>query len=91
MRKKLKSKNGKNIYSKRKMVVERTFADMKHTMGFRDFLLRGQKKVRGEGFLMAIAYNMVRIYHNIKRKGIILKQISRGNIIGENYPAYMTG
>jgi len=91
MRKKLISKNGKNIYRKRKMVVERAFADMKHTMGFRDFLLRGQKKVKGEGFLMATAYNMVRIYHFIKRKGIKLKQIIGGNIIGENYPAYMTG
>lgn len=73
MRKKLSTKEGKKIYSKRKATVERAFGDIKQNMGFRGFCLRGLEKVGGEGALIGIGYNILRIYHYLKRMGRSLK------------------
>ncbi|MCL5266634.1 MAG: transposase [Bacteroidetes bacterium] len=44
MRRKLRTKKGKKIYSKRKETVEPVFGQIKQVRGFRQFLLRGWKK-----------------------------------------------
>ncbi len=38
------------------------FGIIKHVMKFRQFLLRGLEKVKGEWDLVCIAYNLKRIY-----------------------------
>jgi transposase len=55
---KLKSPEGKAIYRKRACTVEPTFGIIKQAMGFRQFLLRGLKKVSGEWDLVCLAYNL---------------------------------
>lgn len=62
MREKLRSDEGRAIYSKRKQTVEPVFGIMKHVMGFRQFLLRGVEKVSGEWSLVSLAYNMKRLH-----------------------------
>src|SRR5712671_5336049 len=48
MRRKLKTQAGKAVYAARKVIVEPVFGQIKQARGFRQFLLRGIRKVRGE-------------------------------------------
>ena len=58
----LQTKEGKKIYSERKSTVEPVFGIIKHVIGFREFMLRGFKEVKGEWNLMCIAYNLKRLH-----------------------------
>ena len=58
MREKLRSLDGKAIYARRKAIVEPVHGQIKAAMGFRQFLLRGLAKVRGEFNLVALSYNL---------------------------------
>lgn len=58
----LQTKEGKSLYALRKSTVEPVFGIMKHVMGFRQFLLRGFEKVKGEWCLLSIAYNLKRLH-----------------------------
>ena len=62
MKHRLQTKEGKEIYALRKSVVEPVFGIIKHVMGFRQFMLRGFEKAKGEWNLMCIAYNLKRLY-----------------------------
>jgi len=64
MKRKLKTKKGKNIYKKRKETVEPVFGIIKSVMGFRQFMLRGLCKVNTEWALVRTAYNFKRL-HNL--------------------------
>lgn len=66
MRDKLRTPEGKEIYSKRNHTVETVFGIIKGAMGFRGFLLRGMKKVSGEWSLVCLSYNMKRLHNLIK-------------------------
>ena len=68
MRTQLESEVGKKKYGKRKQTVEPVFGIIKHGMKFRQFLLRGIDKVRGEWSLVALAYNCRRL-HTLVRAG----------------------
>ena len=46
----------------RKCNVELLFGCIKEAMGFRQFLLRGIRKVRAEWDLVRIAYNLRKLY-----------------------------
>ena len=48
MRRKLQTKIGRAIYAARKAIVEPVFGQIKQARGFRQFLLRGLKKVQEE-------------------------------------------
>lgn len=61
MRSKLNTADGKRIYGRRKVIVEPVFGNIKHNLGFRQFLLRGLKKVKAEFTLIAIVHNMQKI------------------------------
>jgi hypothetical protein len=63
MRRKLKTKAGKAVYAARKAIVEPVFAQIKHARGFRQFLLRGIDKVRGEWALVCLTHNILKCYH----------------------------
>jgi hypothetical protein len=59
MRRKLKTKVGKAVYAARKAIVEPVFGQIKHARGFRQFLLRGIGKVRGEWSLVCLTHNIL--------------------------------
>jgi transposase len=62
MRRKLKTKAGKAVYAARKTIVEPVFGQIKHARGFRQFLLRGLEKVRGEWSLVCLTHNILKLY-----------------------------
>jgi transposase len=62
MRRKLKTKVGKAAYAARKAIVEPVFGQIKHARGFRQFLLRGIGKVRGEWSLVCLTHNILKLY-----------------------------
>ncbi len=62
MAEKLKTPQGKAIYRRRACTVEPVFGIIKAVLGFRQFLLRGLSKVRGEWKLVCLAYNLKRLH-----------------------------
>lgn len=58
---KLKTKAGRALYALRKQTVEPVFGIIKSVMGFRQFSLRGLKKVCGEWLLVCLAWNLKRM------------------------------
>jgi transposase len=63
MKRTLKTKAGKAVYAARKTIVEPVFGQIKQARGFRQFLLRGIHKVRGEWSLLCLTHNILKIYH----------------------------
>lgn len=49
-------------YRLRKQVVEPVFGQIKHARGFRQFLLRGLVKVRGEWAMLCTAHNILKLH-----------------------------
>jgi len=62
MTRKLQTQAGKAVYAARKCVVEPVFGQIKQARGFRQFLLRGFQKVRGEWALVCLTHNILRLY-----------------------------
>ena len=62
MRRKLLTKKGRAIYAKRKEIVEPVFGQTKRCRGFRQFLLRGLKKVKGEWSLICTTHNLLKLW-----------------------------
>jgi hypothetical protein len=62
MKRKLKTKVGKAVYAARKCVVEPVFGQIKQARGFRQFLLRGKEKVKGEWALLCLTHNILRLH-----------------------------
>jgi transposase len=62
MAQRLKTKEGKKIYQKRKETVEPVFGILKQALGFRQLLLRGLEKVNAEWELVCLGYNLKRLY-----------------------------
>lgn len=58
----MQTKEGKELYARRKSTIEPTFGIIKHVMGFKQFLLRGIKKVSGEWDIVCTSYNLKRIH-----------------------------
>ena len=58
---KLKTKAGRARYALRKQTVEPVFGIIKSVLGFRQFSLRGLKKVTGEWTLVCLAWNLKRM------------------------------
>jgi len=65
MRRKLATKQGARVHSRRKAIVEPVFGQMKEVRGLRRFLLRGLEKVRGEFSLFALTHNLLKLYRAI--------------------------
>jgi transposase len=61
MARKLETKRGRARYKRRKVIVEPVFGWAKQVLGFRSFLLRGVRKVRGEWNLVCAALNLRRM------------------------------
>jgi hypothetical protein len=58
----LRTPQGKKLYGLRKQTPEPVFGIIKSVMGFRQFLLRGLDKVRGEWSLVTMAWNLKRMF-----------------------------
>ena len=58
----LRTPEGKKLYALRKQVPEPVFGIIKSVLGFRQFLLRGLDKVRGEWSLVTMAWNLKRMF-----------------------------
>jgi transposase len=64
MERKLQTKVGAAVYATRKCIVEPAFGQIKQARGFRQFLLRGLEKVRGEWALICMTHNILK-FHKI--------------------------
>src|SRR5712692_5656265 len=62
MRHRLKTKEGRALYARRKCTVEPVIGIIKSVLGFRQFLLRGLQNVKGEWDLVAFAWNLKRMF-----------------------------
>ena len=58
----LMTPDGKKLYALRKQTPEPVFGIIKSVLGFRQFLLRGLDRVRGEWSLVTMAWNMKRLF-----------------------------
>ena len=62
MARKLQTKAGATVYAARKSIVEPVFGQIKQARGFRQFLMRGIRKVRGEWALVCATHNILKMY-----------------------------
>jgi len=62
MKRKLQTQAGKAVYAARKCVVEPVFGQIKQARGFRQFSLRGFRKIQGEWALVCLTHNILRLY-----------------------------
>src|ERR1700687_5852858 len=60
----LRTPEGREIYALRKQTVEPVIGNLKRAMNFRQFLLRGQEKAKGEWMLACTAWN-IRHLHSL--------------------------
>jgi transposase len=65
MARKLRTEQGRETYAKRKGMIEPIFGQIKQVRGFRQFLLRGLEKMRGEWRLICLTHNLKKLF----RKG----------------------
>ena len=62
MRRKLQTLAGRAIYARRKVIVEPVFGQIKQAQGFRQFMLRGLRKVQGEWALVCMTHNLLKLH-----------------------------
>ena len=58
----LQTPEGRKLYALRKHIPEPVFGIIKSVLGFRQFLLRGLDRVRGEWSLVTMAWNLKRMF-----------------------------
>ncbi len=58
----MKTKDGKALYAKRKSTVETVIGIIKHAVGFREFSLRGLELVEAEWSIVCSAWNLKRLH-----------------------------
>jgi hypothetical protein len=62
MAKKVRSKRGRETYSRRKAIVEPVFGQIKGARGIRQFSMRGMKKMQGEWALICLTHNLLKLF-----------------------------
>jgi len=62
MRRKLRTKKGKERYGLRKELPEPVFGQIKQARGFRQFLLRGEDKADGEWKIICVGHNLLKLF-----------------------------
>jgi hypothetical protein len=68
MRRTLRTKRGRRCYARRKAIVEPVFGQIKQGRGFRQFLLRGLQKVRGEWALICATHHVLKLWTALRRR-----------------------
>lgn len=66
MKARLEGAAGREIYSRRKTMIEPIFGDMKHHRNMRELKLRGRAKAAGEFLIMCITHNIRKIAKRVK-------------------------
>jgi len=64
MARKLRTKAGREMYARRKGMIEPIFGQLKQVLGFGQFSLRGLASMRGEWRLMATVHNLLKLWRN---------------------------
>ena len=67
MQRKLRTKKGRETYSKRKSSIEPVFGQIKDGRGIRRFLLRGIEAVRAEWRLICLTHNLLKLFGAARR------------------------
>jgi transposase len=67
MARKLRTKKGRELYAKRKGMIEPIFGQLKQVLGFRQFSMRGLASMRGEWRLMAAVHNLLKLWRHDRR------------------------
>lgn len=62
MARKLRTKKGRETYSKRKSIAEPVFGQIKRARGFVQFSLRGLEKMRGEWAIICLTHNLLKLF-----------------------------
>ena len=82
MRRTLRTKRGRRLYARRKAIVEPVFGQIKQGRGFRQFLLRGLRQVRGGWALICTTHNVLKLWTALRRRrrrpGVGLRALSSG-------------
>ena len=68
MARKLRKKEGREIYAKRKTIVEPVFGQTKAARGLRRFLLRGLEKVNSEWTIWGMTHNLNKLWRHQKQR-----------------------
>jgi len=68
MARKLRQKEGREIYAKRKTIVEPVFGQTKEARGLRRFLLRGLEKVNSEWTIWGMTHNLNKLWRYLKQQ-----------------------
>jgi transposase len=64
MARKLRTKVGREMYAKRKGMIEPIFGQLKQVLGLRQFSMRGLASMGGEWRLMATVHNLLKLWRN---------------------------
>jgi transposase len=62
MARKLRTKKGRETYSRRKSIVEPVFGQIKRARGFVQFSLRGLEKMCGEWAMICLTHNLLKLF-----------------------------
>ena len=68
MRRTLQTNRGRRLYARRKAIVEPVFGQIKQGRGFRQFLLRGLRQVRGEWALICTTHNILKLWRALRQR-----------------------
>jgi len=79
MRQKLDTEKGKEIYRRRKVIVEPVFGNIKQNLGFWAFRLRGLTKVKAEFTLISIAHNIRKMAKHLRQEPLL--NLPRGDFV----------
>ncbi len=74
MRRKLRTKKGKERYGLRKELPEPVFGQIKQARGFRQFLLRGEDKADGEWKIICVGHNLLKLF-GAHRNGLLTREV----------------
>jgi hypothetical protein len=59
-----RTKKGRAEYARRKVIIEPVFGQIKECLGFRNFLLRGLAKMKGEWKLVCLTHNLLKLFRS---------------------------
>ena len=59
-----RTKKGRAEYARRKVIIEPVFGQIKAGLGFRNFLLRGLEKMKGEWKLVCLTHNLLKLFRS---------------------------
>ncbi|MBK8274270.1 MAG: IS1182 family transposase [Nitrospira sp.] len=68
MRRTLRTTHGRRLYARRKAIVEPVFGQIKQGRGYRQFLLRGMRQVRGEWALICTTHNLRKLWTALRQR-----------------------